>query len=72
MRKKLLASIMAVCMLLTMLPTAVFAAETEAEPSMEQTAPILEDAVTQPEGDGDNAGESATDGGGAVKNWKLP
>ena len=64
MKKKLLASILTVCMLFTMLPTAVFAAETEAEPSMEQTAPILEDAVAQPEGDGDNVGEPATDGGG--------
>ncbi|MBS7218154.1 MAG: hypothetical protein KH028_01910, partial [Oscillospiraceae bacterium] len=52
MKKKLLASILTVCMLFTMLPTAVFAAETEAEPSAEQAAPVLEDAVAQPEGDG--------------------
>ena len=59
MRKKLLASIMAVCMLLTMLPTAAFAAETEAEPGTEQTAPVPEDAVTQPEGDEADTGNTS-------------
>ena len=59
MRKKLLASIMAVCMLLTMLPTAAFAAETEAEPGTEQTAPVPEDAVTPPDRGGDDAGGPA-------------
>ena len=38
MKNKLLASILTACMLLTMLPTAAFAAETEAEPGTEQTA----------------------------------
>ena len=42
MKNKLLASILTACMLLTMLPTAAFAAETEAEPSAEQTAPAVE------------------------------
>ena len=51
MKKKLLASILTVCMLLTMLPTAALAAEAEAEPGTEQTAPVQEDAVTQPEED---------------------
>ena len=51
MKKKLLASILTVCMLLTMLPTAALAAEAEAEPGTEQTAPVPEDAVTQPEED---------------------
>ena len=49
--EKLLASILTVCMLLTMLPTAALAAEAEAEPGTEQTAPVQEDAVTQPEED---------------------
>ena len=35
MRNKLLASILTVCMLLTMLPAAAFAAETEAESGTE-------------------------------------
>ena len=35
MKKKLLASILTVCMLLTMLPTAALAAEAEAEPGTE-------------------------------------
>ena len=38
MRNKLLASILTVCMLLTMLRAAAFAAETEAESGTEQTA----------------------------------
>ena len=59
MKNKLLASILTVCMLLTMLPTAAFAAETEAEPGTEQTAPVPEDAVTQPDGGGDDAGGPA-------------
>ena len=42
MKNKLLASILTACMLLTMLPTAAFAAETEAEPSAEQTATAVE------------------------------
>ena len=40
MKNKLLASILTACMLLTMLPTAAFAAETEAESGTEQTAKI--------------------------------
>ena len=68
MRNKLLASILTVCMLLTMLPAAAFAAETEAESGTEQTAtateqsdPVTEDAGNQPEGDGDgtNAEQAA-------------
>ena len=51
MKNKLLASILTACMLLTMLPTAALAAEAEAEPGTEQTAPVQEDAVTQPEED---------------------
>ena len=54
MRNKLLASILTVCMLLTMLPVAAFAAETETEPGTEQTAtateqsdPVTEDAGNQ-------------------------
>ena len=39
MKKKLLAGFMTLCMLLSLLPTAVFAVETEAEPSTEQTVP---------------------------------
>jgi hypothetical protein len=46
-------------MLLTMLPAAAFAAETEAESGTEQTAPVPEDAVTQPDGGGDDAGGPA-------------
>ena len=42
MRNKLLASILTVCMLLTMLPAAAFAAETEAESGTEQTATATE------------------------------
>ena len=63
MRNKLLASILTVCMLLTMLPVAAFAAETETEPGTEQTAtateqsdPVTEDAGNQTEADGTDAG----------------
>lgn len=42
MKNKLLASILTACMLLTMLPTAAFAAEAEAEPGTEQTATATE------------------------------
>ena len=58
MKNKLLASILTACMLLTMLPTAAFAAETEAESGTEQTAtateqsdPVTEDAGNQTEAD---------------------
>ena len=69
MKNKLLASILTACMLLTMLPTAAFAAETEAEPGTEQTAtateqsdPVTEDAGDQTEGtaDGTDAGDAAS------------
>ena len=69
MRNKLLASILTVCMLLTMLPAAAFAAETEAESGTEQTAtateqsdPVTEDAGDQTEGtaDGTDAGDAAS------------
>ena len=52
MRNKLLASILTVCMLLTMLPAAAFAAETEAESGTEQTATATEqsDPVTETPG----------------------
>lgn len=52
MRNKLLASILTVCMLLTMLPVAAFAAETETEPGTEQTATATEqsDPVTEDAG----------------------
>ena len=69
MRNKLLASILTVCMLLTMLPVAAFAAETETEPGTEQTAtateqsdPVTEDAGNQTEGEGDgtDAGDAAS------------
>lgn len=60
MKNKLLASILTACMLLTMLPTAAFAAETEAESGTEQTAtateqsdPVTEDAGDQTEGTAD-------------------
>ena len=56
MKNKLLASILTACMLLTMLPTAAFAAETEAEPGTEQTASGPENAGNQPDGGGDDAG----------------
>ena len=56
MKNKLLASILTACMLLTMLPTAAFAAETEAEPGTEQTASGPENAGNQPDGAGDDAG----------------
>ena len=66
MRNKLLASILTVCMLLTMLPVAAFAAETETEPGTEQTAtateqsdPVTEDAGNQTEADGTDAGDAA-------------
>ena len=66
MRNKLLASILTVCMLLTMLPVAAFAAETEAESGTEQTAtateqsdPVTEDAGNQTEADGTDAGDAA-------------
>ena len=66
MRNKLLASILTVCMLLTMLPAAAFAAETEAESGTEQTAtateqsdPVTEDAGNQTEADGTDAGDAA-------------
>ena len=69
MKNKLLASILTACMLLTMLPTAAFAAETEAESGTEQTAtateqsdPVTEDAGDQTEGtaDGTDAGDAAS------------
>ena len=67
MRNKLLASILTVCMLLTMLPAAAFAAETEAESGTEQTAtateqsdPVTEDAGNQTEADGTDAGDAAS------------
>ena len=67
MKNKLLASILTACMLLTMLPTAAFAAETEAEPGTEQTAtateqsdPVTEDAGNQTEADGTDAGDAAS------------
>ena len=69
MKNKLLASILTACMLLTMLPTAAFAAEAEAEPGTEQTAtateqsdPVTEDAGNQTEGEGDgtDAGDAAS------------
>ena len=56
MKNKLLASILTACMLLTMLPTAAFAAETEAEPGTEQTASGPENAGNQPDGGGDDGG----------------
>lgn len=66
MRNKLLASILTVCMLLTMLPAAAFAAETEAESGTEQTAtateqsdPATEDAGNQTEADGTDAEQAA-------------
>jgi len=66
MKNKLLASILTACMLLTMLPTAAFAAEAEAEPGTEQTAtateqsdPVTEDAGNQTEADGTDAGDAA-------------
>ena len=66
MRNKLLASILTVCMLLTMLPVAAFAAETETEPGTEQTAtateqsdPVTEDAGNQTEADGTDVGDAA-------------
>ena len=66
MRNKLLASILTVCMLLTMLPVAALAAETETEPGTEQTAtateqsdPVTEDAGNQTEADGTDAGDAA-------------
>lgn len=52
MKKKLLAGFMTLCMLLSLLPTAVFAVETEAEPSTEQTVPVKEEAGSQPDGVG--------------------
>ena len=66
MKNKLLASILTACMLLTMLPTAAFAAETEAESGTEQTAtateqsdPATEDAGNQTEADGTDAEQAA-------------
>ena len=58
MRNKLLASILTVCMLLTMLPAAAFAAETEAESGTEQTATATEqsDPVTEDAGEPDRGG----------------
>ena len=60
MKNKLLASILTACMLLTMLPTAAFAAETEAEPGTEQTASGPENAGNQTEADGTDAGDAAS------------
>ena len=40
MKKKLLAGFMTLCMLLSLLPSAAFAVETEAESSTEQTVPV--------------------------------
>ncbi len=77
MKNKLLASILTACMLLTMLPTAAFAAETEAEPGTEQTASGPENAGNQPDGGGDDAGDLITIEAvklpmfPAVKSWKL-
>ena len=77
MKNKLLASILTACMLLTMLPTAAFAAETEAEPGTEQTASGPENAGNQPDGGGDDGGDLITIEAvklpmfPAVKSWKL-
>ena len=60
MKKKLLAGFMTLCMLLSLLPTAVFAVETEAEPSTEQTVPVKEEAGSQPDGGrADNVGTTS-------------
>ena len=48
MKKKLLAGFMTLCMLLSLLPSAAFAVETEAESSTEQTVPVKEEAGSQP------------------------
>ena len=77
MKNKLLASILTACMLLTMLPTAAFAAETEAEPGTEQTASGPENAGNQPDGEGMMRGDLITIEAvklpmfPAVKSWKL-
>lgn len=77
MKKRILASLMALCLIVGLLPTAALAVDpgteqtaqadpgTEQEsagdpagPEQEQAAPVLEDAVTQPEGDGNGAADA--------------
>ena len=71
MKKKLLASILTVCMLLTMLPAAAFAAETEAESGTEQTATATEqsDPVTEDAGDQTEGTADGTDAGAVLSNY---
>ena len=71
MKNKLLASILTACMLLTMLPVAAFAAETETEPGTEQTATATEqsDPVTEDAGDQTEGTADGTDAGAVLSNY---
>ena len=67
MKKRILASLMALCLIVGLLPTAALAVDpgTEQESAgdpagigQEQIPPVPEDAVTQPEGDGNGAADA--------------